>query len=97
MSDNPESGMDDFENFLNNLEDHEALFDPSQAITIRSSSGGTFEVPTTDPMTIAAALETAGLTVGQNVEYWVNNNRVQADQVVAPGAIVAAVGRVKGG
>jgi hypothetical protein len=87
-----------FSQFLADLpEEEQGDFDPNQIITIRSSAGGTFTVPTSEPMTIQALLERAELTTSPSIEYWVNGVVVGSDFVVAPGATVSAVGLIKGG
>lgn len=78
-------------------EDQPSDFDPTQVISLRSSSGGSFDVPAEEPMAISAVLAAANLAVGQGIEYWVNGTRVESDFVVAPGATINAIGMVKGG
>ncbi len=76
-----------------------ALFDPDQIITIRSTGagGGDFAIPVTEPISITDLLEQANLTVSQSIEYWVDGVVVPPEHVIAPGTTLTAVGQVKGG
>lgn len=100
---NPQ-GLDPFEDFMRlvNTEDGEEgenpLFDPTQIITIRSTTGGNdFAIPVAEPISITDLLAQANLTVSQSIEYWVDGVAVPPDHHVAPGTTVTAVGMVKGG
>lgn len=93
----PEEDYDPFDEFLGGLEDEGNVFDPTQVVTVRTTSGGSTEVPMDGPATISDVFDKAGLAVGRNVEYWVNGQQVEASFEVAPGAVVTAVGMVKGG
>jgi hypothetical protein len=89
--------LDAFDEFLDGIEDGGSIFDPTQIVSIRTTQGGSYDVPVEGELPIAEVLEKAGLAVSPNTQYWVNNAQVAADFLVAPGAVVTAVGMVKGG
>ena len=72
-------------------------FDPSQIVTLRSSRGGTFPIPVTEPTSIRELIRRASLTVGTDIEYWVEQTQVPDTTEVVGGTIVTLVGNVKGG
>ena len=98
-AENPNQAPEEYAVFTDffNEDDDPADFDPTQVISLRSSSGGSFDVPSSEPMAISAVLQAANLAVGQGIEFWVNGTRVESDFVVAPGATINAIGMVKGG
>lgn len=97
---------DPFDDFLNGIQGTPSTFDPSMIIKIVSTAGGSVDVPV-DPAhttadgqpgyTIDEVLVIANFAVSPNTQYWVNNAQVERSFVVAPGAVITAVGMVKGG
>ena len=87
----------DLEAFLSAIQGDENIADPSTVVTIRSTTGGEYQVPIAEPTSIADVMAIGELTTSQGVEYWVNSTPVAPDFEVAPGAVVTAVGQVKGG
>lgn len=83
--------------------DQEGL--PSQTIRIQSSAGGTVDVPVSEDHTVngipgytlSELLDMAGLTVSPSTQYWLGETQIQPDAVLAPGAVVTAIGLMKGG
>ncbi len=106
MSDNPfapdetpqENGGEDdpFDDFLNNME-AQPEFDAAQSVTLRSTTGQSYTVPIEGPTPLSEVLRRSNLAFGANIELWVNGARVEPTYEVAPGAVVTAVGMVKGG
>ncbi len=105
MSDNPfeetvpapePTPADDLADLIEDVTE-EAVLDASQCVTLRSTNGQSFQIPVEGPTLLADVLARSELGFGANVEFWVNGNRVPTTETVAPGAVVTAVGIVKGG
>jgi len=104
--------VDPFDEFLDGITSEGSTFDPSAVIKIISTGGGTQDIPV-DPehtvnnipldqggelgYTIDEVLALANLAISPNTQFWVNNAQVARSFVVAPGAVITAVGMVKGG
>ena len=97
--------LDPFDSFLNGIDEEGSQFDPTQVIKIMSTAGGNVDVPVdmahevngAPGYTIDEVLTLANFAVGPTTQFWVNNAQVDRDYVVAAGAVVTAVGMVKGG
>lgn len=76
-----------------------------QTIRIQSSAGGVIDVPTSEDHMVdgvpgyrlADVLDMANLTVSPSTQYWLGETQINPDTVVAPGAVVTAIGLMKGG
>jgi hypothetical protein len=68
-----------------------------QVITIRTSSGQSHYVVSTEPLTLLQVKEKSGLTFAPGVQTFLNNAIVDDTTVIPLGATVVAVGSVKGG
>jgi hypothetical protein len=94
---NPEQ-WEDFEAELEDLFGEEVdIYDPGEVVTIRATAGGVHYIPSEEATPIQELLTAANLTVSQDIRYWVDGAEVTPDHVVGPGAVVTAVGQVKGG
>lgn len=91
--------MEDFDlSFLDDpdAEDHDVEA-PAGTVTLLSSNGGEFYIPTDGTQTLGALVEASGLAVAGSVQYWMESQQVPMDQIVPVGAVITALGNVKGG
>jgi len=71
--------------------------DPSNVVTIRTSSGQSHYVAVTDALTLGRIKEKSGLTYGAGTQFFLNNTVINDGDTVPMGATLTAVGSVKGG
>lgn len=72
------------------------VVDPTQVITLRTSGGESRYIPTNEPLSLSEVKSLSGLTFGA-VQFYMNAQVIADDTIVPVGAVVAAVGNVKGG
>lgn len=85
------------EDILEGIVEEEGSFDPSTAVQVVSSGGGSAYVPVSEPTAFSTILSQSGLFVNGAVEYWMNGARITPETIVPAGARVTIVGAVKGG
>ncbi len=74
----------------------EPAVDPTQVITIRTSGGDTRYIPANAPMTLAEVKAISGLTFGA-VQFYMSAAVIDDATVIPVGAVISAIGNVKGG
>ncbi len=72
------------------------VIDPTQVITIRTSGGETRYIPATESMSLAEVKAVSGLTFGA-VQFYLNAAVIEDATVIPVGAVISAIGNVKGG
>ena len=68
-----------------------------QIVTIRTSSGQSKYVASTEALTLAQVKEKSGLTFSQGTQVFLNNAIITDETIVPLGSTIVAVGNVKGG
>lgn len=88
--------LDFEEEFEEELAEEEIVVDPTRVITLRTSGGETRYIPADDPLTLSQVKNLSGLAFGA-VQFYMNANVIDDATVVPVGAVVTAIGNVKGG
>lgn len=70
---------------------------PEEVITLISSTGGRFYLPTNGAMTLDELVQKSGLTLGNNIQFFVEDTPIDSGSVIAPNTTVTALGNIKGG
>ena len=100
MTDNDNNLPNEFEpEFSDELETEgmpDPVVDPTQVITLRTSGGETRYIPATEPMSLAEVKAVSGLTFGA-VQFYMNAAVIEDSTIVPVGAVISAIGNVKGG
>lgn len=100
MTDNDNNLPNEFEpEFADELETEgmpDPVVDPTQVITIRTSGGETRYIPAAAPMSLAEVKALSGLAFGA-VQFYMNAAVIDDATVIPVGAVISAIGNVKGG
>lgn len=95
--DDEEDDWDDVDSFIDGASGDFTLPDASQAVILRTSSGGDKYVPVSQPTSLRDVIEQSGLFIGGAVQYWMNGAQIKLDDVVPGGSTITVIGSVKGG
>jgi hypothetical protein len=74
----------------------EAIVDPTQVITLRTSGGETRYIPCQEALRLGQVKALSGLTFGA-VTFYMNASVVDDATIIPVGSVITAVGNVKGG
>ena len=74
----------------------EPVVDPTQVITLRTSGGETRYIPATEALSLAQVKALSGLAFGA-VTFFMNAAVIDDATIIPVGAVVSAIGNVKGG
>ena len=90
----PEEEEFDFEEDAFEVE--EPIIDPTQVITLRTSGGETRYIPSAEALPLAQVKALSGLAFGA-VTFYMNAAVIDDATIIPVGAVVSAIGNVKGG
>ena len=71
--------------------------DPSNVVTLRTSSGSSHYIAVSEPTKLVDLKLRSGLTYTTGTQFYLNGTPINDDAVVPMGATIMAVGSVKGG